>query len=456
MYDNRDSIDFGASNIQKLFASIFFPTVFGMLFSMAFIVTDGIFVGHGVGSHGLAAVNLIAPIMMLINGIGMMIGGGASVVAAIHLSRGNTKVARINISQAYAAGLLAAVLVSMACYIFPNTILHLLGARGDLYDITREYYLWFMPSCIFSMVGNIGMFTIRLDGSPRYAMMINIVISLVNGILDYVFIFPCQWGLRGAALATDIGGIAGMAMVIYYMARRTRVLSLYPIKTTATSLRLMSRNIGYMCRMGLPSLVAEIAISVMMLTGNLVFQHYLGNDGVAAYSVICYLFPLVYMLYFAVSQSAQPIISFSHGTGNKVRSRDTFRFSLFVSLLCGILIMSCFIFFADTIVAIFLDNKAEAYALASNGLPLYASGFLFLAVNVCYVGYCQSIERSTLAVIITSLRGIFLMIASFLLLPSIIGIRGLWLAIPVAEGLTALFIIIYQLFVISRKKAQEQ
>ena len=207
MNDNRDSIDFSSNNIQRLFASIFFPTMLGMLFSMAFLITDGIFVGHGIGAHGLAAINLIGPMMMLVNGLGMMIGGGASVVAAIHLSQGNEKAARINTTQAFGTGLLLVVLVSIGCYVFPNTVLHLLGASGELLPYAREYYLWFMPSCIFSMAGNIAMFVIRLDGSPRYAMMINVVISVVNGVLDYVFIFPCGWGLMGAALATDIGGI---------------------------------------------------------------------------------------------------------------------------------------------------------------------------------------------------------------------------------------------------------
>ena len=104
-FDNRDSIDFGSNDIATLFRRFFFPTLFGMLFSMAFVFTDGIFVGHGIGPRGLAAINLIGPIMMLINGMGMMFGMGVSVVVAIHLSHGNVKAARINTSQAFLAGI---------------------------------------------------------------------------------------------------------------------------------------------------------------------------------------------------------------------------------------------------------------------------------------------------------------------------------------------------------------
>lgn len=449
---NRDSIDFGANNIERLFASIFFPTMLGMLFSMTFIVTDGIFVGHGLGSYGLAAVNLIGPIMMLINALGMMIGGGVSVVAAIHLSHGNEKAARINITQAYGMGIALAVVVAVVCYLFPDPILQLLGARGDLLPYAKEYYLWFLPSCLFSMVGTIGMFTIRLDGSPRYAMMINVVMAIVNIILDYVFIFPCQWGLMGASMATNIGGVVGMTMVVYYMARRTNHLQLYKVKMTPTGRKLTRRNLGYISRMGLPGMVAEIAVSVMMLTGNLIFLHYMGEDGVAAYSIICYLFPLVYMLIFAVSQSAQPIISFNHGAGMRDRVRHTFRFSLLVGLACGLIIMLAFIFMPQTIVSIFVENTEKAYSIASRGLPLYATGFLFMAINVCYVGYCQSIEKARAAVVFTMLRGIIFMVACFIILPTAIGANGLWLAIPLAEVLTTLCIIGYQLHLYRYRK----
>lgn len=452
--DNRDSIDFGANNIQRLFASIFFPTVLGMLFSMAFIVTDGIFVGNGLGSYGLAAINLIAPIMMLINALGMMIGSGVSVVAAIHLSHDNEKAARINTTQAYGLGLLVALGLAALCYIFPEPILRLLGARGDLLPHAREYYLWFMPACLFSMVGTIGMFVIRLDGSPRYAMLINIVMAIINIILDYVFIFPCQWGLMGAALATDVGGVVGMVMVVHYMVRRAKHLQLYRVKLTPTGRKLTRRNIGYICRMGLSGMVSELAVSVMMLTGNLIFLHYMGEDGVAAYSIICYLFPLVYMLLFAVSQSAQPIISYNHGAGLRDRVRHTFRFSLLVGLACGVVIMLAFIFYSQTIVSIFVDSDEAAYRIASTGLPLYATGFFFMALNVCYVGYCQSIEQARAAVIFTMLRGIVFMVACFLLLPITIGTNGLWLAIPLSETLTTICILGYQIFLYRKKRKQ--
>jgi putative MATE family efflux protein len=457
MYDNRDNIDFAHTNTRKLFASIFFPTLLGMLFSMAFIFTDGIFVGHGIGSHGLAAINLIGPIMMLINGLGMMLGVGVSVVAAIHMSQNNIKAARINVTQAYMAGILIAFIVGLFCYIFPDTVLQLLGVKNNsgLYPFAREYYLWFLPTCLLMMVETIGLFVIRLDGSPRYAMLSNIVPAIVNVALDYIFIFPCKMGLMGAALATDIGGLVSCCMVAYYMLFRTKTLNLYRLKNSMTSIRLALRNVGYMIKVGNSSLVGELAVAVMMLTGNRVFMNYLGDDGVAAYSVACYLFPLVYMIYSAVAQSAQPIISYNYGAGETGRIHSTVRFSLSVSVLLGLAISAIFMFFASAVVSCFLDSSESAYKLAAHGLPYYASGFVFMAVNICVVGFLQSVERSFAATLFTVLRGILFLVGAFIILPEVLGTAGLWLAIPCAELLTTLCIIVYSIISYNKSKSKK-
>ncbi len=453
MKDNRDSIDFRNEEIGKLFGQFFFPTLLGMVFNMAFIITDGIFVGHGIGPQGLAAINLVGPIMMLINGLGMMFGVGVSVVAAIHLAKGNTKAARLNTTQAFIAGTMVSVLIGTLCYCFPHTVLTLLGADGTLYGPAYEYYIWFLPTCLLMMIETIGLFVIRLDGSPRYAMLSNMIPALVNIALDYIFIFPCHWGLMGASLATDIGGLVGVLMVAYYMFFRSKTLSFHRIKRSLKSLQLSLRNVGYMVRMGASGLVGELAVAVMMLTGNLMFKRLLGDDGISAYSIACYLFPLVYMIYSAVAQSAQPIISFNHGARLTTRVHKTLSFSLKVSIALGFAVSAVFFLFPSGVISIFLDNGTAAGTIATNGLPFYAAGFVFMAINICVVGYYQSVERAGLAVMLTLLRGIVFLVAAFVLLPTLLGEKGLWLAIPAAEAATTLVII--ALNIAARKKVAE-
>lgn len=437
-YDNRDSIDFGKSDIPKLFRSIFIPTLLGMCFNVAFILTDGIFVGHGIGADGLAVINMVAPIMMTITALGMMFGIGSSVVAAIHLSKDNLKAARINVTQAFAACIVLAVAVGVILYTMPNQVLPLLGVSQDLLAMAKDYYLWFIPTCLFLMFQIVGEFVIRLDGSPKYAMCANIIPAVVNIVLDYTFIFPCHWGLMGAALATDIGTFVGALMTAYYMFFRADKLKPYRLKRSWTSLRLSIRNIGYMVNLGFSAFVGEFATSVMMLTGNLAFGRYLGDEGIAAYSVICYLFPLVYMIYNAVAQSAQPIISYNYGAGEMERAKKTFRHSISISLVFGAVMTLLFCLLPHTIISIFLAPGEACYDIAVHGLPLYSLGFLFVAYNVSAIGYFQSIEKAVTATTLMLLRGVAALIAAFILLPRWMGIDGLWLAVPAAEALTFL------------------
>ena len=434
--DNRDSIDFESENIAKLFSSIFFPTLLGMVFSIAFILTDGIFIGRGVGSDGLACVNLVGPLMMLFSGTGMMFAIGASVVGAIHLAKNNTKAARINITQAFLVSGCIAIGASAIMYLASNQILRLLGTTEHLLPMCRQYYLWFIPTCLFTIIETIGLFVIRLDGSPRFAMMANIIPALVNAALDYVFIFGCRWGLMGAALATDIGGLIGAAIVGWYMLRRVKVLHLYRLKANLLSLRLTLRNTGYMLRVGFSGFVGEFAVSTMMIAGNYMFLKYLGEDGVAAFSVICYLFPIVFIVNNSVAQSAQPIISYNFGANRPDRVRRAFVVSLGTAAVCGLSAMLLLGLFGEHIVTAFLQRGTQAHSYATHGVKLFSASFMILALNISCIGYFQSIERMRVANLIMILRGVVLVAVCFVTLPPIIGTNGLWLAVPLAELIT--------------------
>jgi len=142
----KDSIDFGNMEIPRLFRKLLIPTVLGMVFSAVFVITDGIFVGKGIGSDALAAVNITAPLFMITTGIGLMFGVGASVVASIHLSQGKRKVASINITQALAFSALLILVLSALCCYFAEPIGRLLGSSERLLPLVVEYMNWYVPS----------------------------------------------------------------------------------------------------------------------------------------------------------------------------------------------------------------------------------------------------------------------------------------------------------------------
>ncbi len=437
---DRDRLDFADGKIGPLFRALFFPTLIGMIFNSALTIIDGICVGQGVGADGIAAVNIVAPIFMIATGIGLMFGIGASVVASIRLSEQKPKSARIIMTQAFAVGLLLVGLICIVCLAFTRPIVHALGCSPQLESNAVSYLLGLLPGLLFLFIQCVGMMLIRLDGSPKYAMAVQIVVAIVNIVLDWYMVFPLGWGVMGAALATSIACAVGGLMVLVYFLLLSSKLKFYRLKLSSTSLLLTLRNTGYMIKIGFATFLTELAMSVMMLTGNYMFISILGEAGVAAFAIACYLFPVVFSISNAVAQSAQPIISFNYGAHQMTRVGRALRVSLFTAVVCGVVVTGCLWIGATGIVRLFLNPQESAYGLAVDGLPLFALCAVFFAVNIAFIGYYQSIEKAAVSTLYTLLRGILLLVPCFVLLPHLFGVYGLWLAIPAAELLTCVVI----------------
>ena len=443
MKNQRDALDYGEMRVPRLFRKLFFPTLLGLLSSVVLNVADGIFVGRGVGSDALAAVNIVAPLFQIAAGIALMFGSGVSIVAAVHLSHGNRKAANINVTQAFTVGLLFMAIVVAAINVFPHQTSDLFGGSEQLYPLVHEYIIGVSPCLLFMVINMVGLFVIRLDGSPNYAMTVNVTAALLNIVLDWLFVFPLQMGVFGAAAATSLATFAGSLMVAWYMFRRSVSLQLYKPKFSKTAIRLTVRNSGYMLRLGFPSFIAETAICCMMVTGNYMFMSWLHEDGVAAFSVACYLFPMIFMFGNAIAQSAMPIISYNSGLGKTDRVRQTLHISAGLACFLGLL-MSVFGFeFAPTVVSMFIDTASPANAIGASGVPLFLLTSLPFTLNVVLIGYLQSLERFRPATVFMLLRGCIFVIPCFILLPHFIGINGLWLAEPLSEIVTLAVLLIY-------------
>lgn len=439
---NRDSLDFRNEKIGRLFRSLFFPTLVAMVFNSALNICDGMFVGHRVGPDALAAINIVAPYFMLSIGIGLMFGFGASVIGSIRLSENNVKAARIIMTQAYLTGAVIFGVIIALSFIFTDDILRLLGSNDRLLEPAKDYLIWLLPGFFFFYLQSVGMMLVRLDGSPRYAMSVQVVAAVLNIFLDWLMVFPLGMGIKGASIATSFSCVVGGSMVVVYFLFFSSSLKFYRLKASWKSFRLTMRNVYYMARIGFASLLQEIAMGIMMITGNYMFLSRLGEAGVAAFSVGCYLFPIIFSISNAVAQSSQPIISFNYGANNVRRVSRALRLALCTAVLSGLVITACMWAGAPILGAVFLPAGSEALAIVSRGLPLLGLCALPFAVNITLIGYYQSIERVVTSTVYSMLRGIVFVIPAFLFLPGIAGDNGLWLSIPLAELLTMIVIII--------------
>lgn len=439
----RDAIDLGKMRIPRLFRIYFVPTLLGMISMSAVTAFDGIFIGHGVGPEGVAAVNIAWAPMMIMMGVGMMLGMGCSVVASIQMARDREKVARYNVSQAVVFSALLVLLTGIPVMGFPTEFARFLGSSEALLPLVKTYMLWIYPSLVFELWLIIGLFVIRLDGAPKLAMWCNIIPGVLNAFLDYIFIFPLEMGLKGAAIATALSYVIGGLIVIGYLAVGARRLKLIRLKLSSKSLRLALRNIGYQARIGLSAMLGECTIALLMFVGNQVFMEWLGDDGVGAFGVACYYCPFLFMIGNAIAQSAQPIISYNYGRGQRDRVRKTERLAIITALVGGVVVTSVFILFPRPLVALFLETSSHAAHLAVRGLPYFAVSATFYIFNLTAIGYFQSVEKVWPSVVFALLRGVGFLVPSFLVMPALFGIPGIWLSLAVSEMLTAATIICY-------------
>lgn len=448
------TIDFDHMSPLQIFIRMFFPTLLGMFSGSVMNITDGIFVGQRIGSDALAAINIAAPIFMLVTGIALMFGIGASVRASVALARGKTNEANHEITTALAISIAIVTILSALVILNLDNVAYLFGSTERLLPLVKEYLLWVtlgMPgSCILFS----GMFYVRLDGAPKFAMWCEIIGASLNILLDYLFIYPLNMGIKGAALASSVSCATGSLLILgclLFYPKRIQFCSLY---TTFNNGAKWLQTTWQQIKLGLSGFLGELAISLMLVLGNYVFRELLGESGVAAYSIACYCSPLFFMISNAIAQSAQPIISYDYGAGRWDRVRSTLKLVLCVTILCASLMTIGISSFSEILVKLFINNDPITYDIAVKGMPIFAIALLFLAINVAMIGYFQSIKHGTWATIFTALRGYFFLFLCFVILPKLWGISGAWLAIPAAEGLTTLCIALFTIYRLSRKKTK--
>ena len=398
-----------------------------------------------VGSDVIADSNICIPLLMIFTGFGLMVGAGCSVVASIHLACRKVKAARLNVTQALLFVTLVTVLASAFILGFARPVASWLGASEHLLPAAVDYLWGFVPALTFQMWISVGLFIVRLDGAPRLAMWCSVVSALVNTILDWWFVFPLGWGVFGAALASSLGMFTGGAIVAVYLSRHARTLRFCPLKASRKSLRLSLRNIGYQCRIGSSALLGEATMAMLMFVGNLVFMHYLGDDGVGAFGIACYYTPFVFMIGNAVAQSAQPIVSFNFGAARFDRVAAAQRVALLTAVACGAVVAAAFVGVPQALVGLFLPLDNTAAQIAVEGFPLFAAGFVCFVVNLAAIGYYQSLERVRPATVFALLRGFFFLVPAFIFLSRLFGTPGIWLAMPFSETLASLAIGVYYL-----------
>lgn len=428
-----------SNSILKNFIQYVSLNIFGTIGLTCYILADTFFIAKGMGADGITALNLALPMFNLIFGIGAMLGtGGAARYAVLQAQNRNQEADGIY-SLVLAAGTTAGIFFLIAGLGFTGPITSLLGANTDVYDLTYCYLntiFWFAPFFILNQI--IGAF-VRNDGAPRLAMNAMILGSLSNILFDYVFIFPLQMGIFGAAFATGVSPVISLILLSFHFIKKNNQMHL-------TFHGLPLHALPKISALGFSAFLNEISGGFVIIAFNFVFLGLSGNLGIAAYGIVANLAIVVVCLFTGLAQGIQPLVSTCHGKGERANMKLLLRYGLITSLIFSCLVYLGSWFGTEALVNLFnSEGNAELTHLAGEGLRIYFFGFFFSGINILLTFYYSASEHPLPAFLISMIRGFAVIIPAILLLAKFGGVTGVWLAYPLSEGIALIVAIFFGL-----------
>lgn len=405
------------------------PSVVTMIFLSFYTTIDGFFVSRYAGSDALAAINIVIPVTCVIFGVSVMLATGAGAIIGEHMGKREHHKANELFSMISVVLLVLSVCFSFLGIVFLRPIAVLLGTSEKL----MEHVL---PYAFVVFAGTIPMafklhfeYLVRTDGSPEVALKMSTVGLILNVVLDYLFVGVFHLGTFGAALGTVFSIGASAVIGLVYFLRRSTIRFGKPTWDWGA--------LWHSCTNGSSEMLTELSTGITTLLFNLIIMHELGEDGIAAVTVIMYIYYFFIAFYMGIAVAAAPVVSFNCGAGNKAKIAETLRYSFITIAVTAVLIMGILHVGGDLIIGLFIDG-GHVYELTQTALHYFSPVFIFIGVNVFLSGYFTALGDGLTSAVISTLRSLIFVVAYIFILPSILGVNGVWLTMPMAEATTIL------------------
>ena len=413
-----------------LFFRYAIPQMIGLLFNSVYTIVDGVFIGNRLGRDAMAAAAVSVPLLEILISLAIAASSGAGVVIAVHMGKGKEQDARKIFNTAVWMMAVTGILISMAGNVFLRPLAELLGATQDILD-EAAVYLWyivtFAPFQLFSfLLGGMA----RNDGKPGLAMTAMILGAVSNIILDYVFMYPLNMGIGGAAMATALGPIFSVLVLLPHFFLKTG--NLYFMRG-CIELKDMKQILVY----GFPSFIVEFSLGMITFVYNFAIRYFgYGEIGLAAYLVIGYLQLILLTLFLGMAEGLQPVFSHFMATGADEQNRALQRFAAGFFLSVGIASYGMIILFAEDFFIIFSPNDLELVAFAESKCLAYFCGFFLAGFNILMVSFWQSTACTKNALIISLSRSLIWPPILIVVLPLLFGKETIWICQSVSETVT--------------------
>ncbi len=424
--------ELSSTPVSRLMWRYFWPGFIGILAHSLYNIIDRIFIGQAIGAAALSGVTAVFPIMIVMMAFGMLIGLGASAQVSLSLGRNDPEKARRILGNVVALVLIVSAGVTVFGFMVKEPMLRFFGASDETMRYANEYLDLLLWGVVLNQFGFSLNAIIRAEGNARIAMYSMLISAGINIPLDALFILYLDMGVRGAALGTIISMFAlSLWVLIHFRSRRCVV----PLQWRY--IRIQPRIVWAILSIGVSPFLMQMANSVVHGLYNLNLIRYGGDMAVGVMGIIISVTFIVFTLFIALNMASQPIVGYNYGAGNYDRVKATLKRAVIaatvISTVTWVLIHSM----PTLIVKAFIRGDEAVVALGVEGIHLFLLMLPVIGFQVIVGNYFQSTGKASKAVFLTLLRQVIVLIPLLLVLPPMLGLKGVWLSAPISDTVAA-------------------
>lgn len=446
---NQNEAVFRDAPVRTAVVRMAVPTVISSLVLVIYNMADTFFVGQTHDAMQVAAVSLTNPVFVMFMAIANLLGIGGSAVISILLGQQMHREAKSASSFCCYASLIFGVLAAIIILPLMDPLLNILGSTENTIQPAREYLFYIAIGAPFILFANTFGHVVRGEGAARASMVGGMIGTVVNIVLDPVFILTLGMGTAGAAIATVLGNICGCIYYVWYFQRKSLMLSIHP-----RYLRGETHQMVQVVTIGIPAGVNSALMSIAtVLLNNALVQY--GDDPVAAMGIVTKAYLFIVFIHMGITNGIQPLLGYCFGAGLRRRFLDILKFSGILTVVCGTILSAGYIIFSRQIVALFID---DASVIDYGGPMLIATsiagpilGLLFLAINSM-----QALGRPLPATMLSVCRQGLIFIPLLYLLDAVFGLSGINFTQAVADYISIILAMILLVRTLKKFKTQPE
>ena len=442
MSQKRNATELGTQPIGKLLMQYAIPAIIAMTASSIYNMVDSIFIGQGVGPLAISGLAITFPFMNLGAAFGAMVGVGASTLISVKLGQRDYGTAQTVLGNVITLNLIIGIAFSIITLMFLDPILYFFGASADTIGYARDYMLIILAGNVFSHMYFGLNAVLRASGHPQKAMYATINTVVINTLLDPLFIYVFDWGIRGAAIATIIAQVISLVWQFKILTDKNELLHL-----RRGIYHLQSKIVKNIIAIGLSPFCMNVASCFIVIFINKGLKEYDGDLAIGAYGIVNRLVFICVMIVMGITQGMQPIAGYNYGAQQFDRVTRVLKLSIYGATAMTTLTFLVGELLPDVAVRLFTTDEG-LISRAAEGFRIVVLFFPIVGFQMVTSNFFQSIGMANKAIFLSLTRQLLFLLPCLIILPTFMGAAGIWWSMPISDLIASLVagVLLYKQF----------